>query len=81
MTTLISFFSIVFDLVTSPLAECIRSQSTLQCRVSTVFFRQSMQNLLPADGGSPIDRSEATDMAGLSPLHPPVMVSWLLIDH
>ena len=28
------FFSIVLDLVTSPLAECIRNQSTLQCRVS-----------------------------------------------
>jgi len=38
MTTLISFFSIVLDLVTSPLAECIRSQSTLQCRESTVFL-------------------------------------------
>ena len=36
-TTMISFFSIVLDLVTSPLAECTRSQSTLQCRVSTVF--------------------------------------------
>jgi len=31
------FFSIVLDLVTSPLAECIRSRSTLQCCVSTVF--------------------------------------------
>ena len=36
-TTPISFFSIVLDLVTSPLVECVRSQSTLQCRVSTVF--------------------------------------------
>ena len=36
-TTPISFFSIAFDLVTSPSAECIHSKSTLQCRVSNVF--------------------------------------------
>ena len=40
---LISFFSIVLDLVTSPLAECIR---TLQCRVS-VCPLSSRSSLMP----------------------------------